>query len=241
MLCPVYAPRSAQANADPGEEEVQLALRDGTNTLFFSHHVECTDVPRGIVALRDQLEILHVDNNYRFTSISPRVTALTNLRWLNASYCSLRSVDFSISRLTKLERLTLNNNMLDWLPPEMAQLKSLNELHIGNNKFRVLPGCLLFLPHLRLLEMENNPFCTREAVEGAAAVTFIPPQRIVMCSSCFIHSRYYHVFVTFHRILDHHDVPFVHLVCSEECAKHVRRRLEEYDLAHPSQRSSLDP
>lgn len=229
MLCPAHPPYSPLVEADSAEVEVQQVLEEGTNTLFFSHHFQCADVPPGIAALRDQLEILHVDNNYRFTSISPRITALTHLRWLNASYCALRSVDQSISRLSKLERLTLNNNVLDWLPLEMWQLKALEELHVGNNQLRVLPGCLLFLPRLRVVALENNPLYTREAIAGAAPATFIPPQRSVDCSACCIRSRYYQVLVTFNAIADLKEVPFVHFVCSETCANHVRDRLETYD------------
>ncbi|KAG5506238.1 hypothetical protein JIQ42_07852 [Leishmania sp. Namibia] len=231
MVYPAYPPYSALVKVDTAEVEVQETLEDGANTLYFSHHFDCTDVPPGIVALREQLEILHLDNNYRFTTISPRVTALTNLRWLNASYCSLRTVDSSISRLSKLERLTLNNNLLTWLPLEMWQLRALEELHIGNNQLRVLPGCLLFLPYLRDLTLENNPFYTREEVEGAAAATYIPAQRVVDCSACCICSRHYRVVVTFHSILNHRDIPFVHFVCSDKCAEHLSTRLETYDHA----------
>ncbi|CAG9569990.1 putative leucine-rich repeat protein [Leishmania major strain Friedlin] len=221
--------------ADTAEAEVQQALEDGANTLYFSHHFNYTDVPPSIAALREQLEVLHIDNNYPFTTISPRVTALTNLRWLNASYCSLRSVDSSISRLSKLERLTLNNNMLTWLPLDVWQLKALEELHIDNNQLNVLPGCLLFLPRLRVLTLENNPLYTHEEVNGAAAATYIPVQCSVDCSACCIRSRNYKVFVTFHTIVGHSDVPFVHVVCSDECAVHVRSRLEAYDRAHANQ------
>ncbi|KAG5484944.1 hypothetical protein LSCM1_07019 [Leishmania martiniquensis] len=229
MVYPTHPPHSSLVRADNAEAELEQALKDGADTLYFGHHFDCADVPPGIAALREQLEILHLDNNYRFTSISSRVTALTNLRWLNASYCSLRSVDSSIGRLSKLERLTLNNNMLTWLPLEMWQLRVLEELHIGNNKLRVLPGGLLFLPRLRDLTLENNPFYTREEVEGAAAATYIPAQLVIDCSACRISSRHYRVLTTFHSILSHRDIPFVHFVCSDACAGHLSSRLEMYD------------
>ncbi|GET86430.1 leucine-rich repeat protein, putative [Leishmania tarentolae] len=235
MLHRTYPTCLALVEADVGEVEVQNALEDGANTLYFNYHVDCTDVPSGISALREQLEVLHVDNNYRFTTISPRVTALKNLRWLNASYCSLRSVNPSISRLSKLERLTLNNNILTWLPLEVWQLKALEELDLDNNQLNVLPGCLLFLPRLRVLALENNPLYTHEEVDGAAAATYIPAQRSVDCSGCCIPTRNYQVFVTFHTIVGHRDVPFVHFVCSDDCGRHLRRRLEEYDRAHAKQ------
>ncbi|CAJ1006201.1 putative Leucine rich repeat [Leishmania naiffi] len=232
MVYLTYPSYSPLVEMDTAEVEMQRVLEEGSNTLYFSHHFNYTDVPPSIAALREQLEVLHVDNNYRFTTISPRVTALSKLRWLNASYCSLHSVDSSISRLSKLDRLTLNNNMLTWLPLEMWQLKALEELHIGNNHLHVLPGCLLFLPRLRVLTLENNPLYTQEEVKGAAAATYVPPQRSVDCSACCIHSRYYEVFVTFHAIANHRDVPFVHFACSDECAAHVRTRLEAYDRDH---------
>lgn len=235
MVQTTYPQCLSLVKADTAEVELQQVLEDGANTLYFSHHFNYTDVPPDIAALREQLEVLHIDNNYRFTTISPRLTALTNLRWLNASYCSLRNVDSSISRLSKLERLTLNNNMLTWLPLDFWQLKALEELHMDNNHLHVLPGCLLFLPRLRVLTLENNPLYTHEEVDGAAAATYIPAQRSVDCSACCILSRNYKVFVTFHRIAGYRDVPFVHFVCSDECAVHMRTRLEAYDRAHLNQ------
>lgn len=218
--------------ADPIDVVIEQALEDGSNTFFLSHRYEGNDVPANISVLRDQLEVLHVDNNYNLDSISPRVTALSHLRWLNASYCAVRSIDPTISRLSKLERLTLNNNLLTWLPLEMWQLKELEELDLGNNKLRVLPGCLLFLPRLRVVTLENNPLITREEVAGAAAAMFIPPQHSVDCSGCCARIRDYEVFVTFHAFLGQRDVPFVHFACSNECASHVRNRLQRYDEVH---------
>ncbi|KPI88117.1 putative leucine-rich repeat protein [Leptomonas seymouri] len=218
--------------SDPVDLVIEQALEEGSNTFFLSHRHEGSDVPASISLLRNQLEILHVDNNYNLASISPRITALSRLRWLNAPYGAVRSIDPSIGRLTRLQRLTLNNNHVAWLPLEMWQLKELEELDLGNNKLRVLPGCLLFLPKLRTVTLENNPLLKREEVEGAVAAMYIPPQRSVDCGGCCTRTRHYEVFVTFHTFLGERDIPFVHFVCSGECATHVRVRLQHYDEAH---------
>lgn len=232
MLVAPYPADTLLDGADQIDVVIEQALEDGSNTFFLSHRYEGSDVPPNIVALRNQLEILHVDNNYNLAAITPRITALSHLRWLDASYGAVSSIDPTISRLSKLERLTLNNNLLAWLPPEMWQLKELTELELGNNKLRVLPGCLLFLPKLRSVSLENNPLVTPEEVDGAAAVMYIPPQRSVDCSGCCARTRHYEVFVTFHTFSGLTQVPFVHFACSAECTSHVRTRLRRYDETH---------
>ncbi|KPA75890.1 putative leucine-rich repeat protein [Leptomonas pyrrhocoris] len=224
--------------ADSVDLAIEQALEDGSNTFFLSHRHEGGDVPANISLLRNQLEVLHVDNNYNLAAISPRITALSRLRWLNACYGAVTSIDPTISRLSKLQRLTLNNNRLTWLPLEMWQLKELEELDLGNNKLRVLPGCLLFLPNLRVVTLENNPLLKREEVEGGAAAMFVPPQRSVDCSGCCARTRHYEVFITFHKFLGERELPFVHFACSSECASHVRTRLQRYDASHVQANSS---
>lgn len=232
MLVVPYPADALLEGADPVDVVIEQALEDGSNTFFLSHRHEGSDVPANISVLRNQLEILHLDNNYNLASVSQRVTALSHLRWLNVSYCAVRTIDPTISRLSKLERLTLNNNLLAWLPLEMWQLKELEELDLGNNKLRVLPGCLLFLPKLRTGTLENNPLLTRTEVDGAAAVMYIPPQRSVDCSGCCARTAHYEVFVTFHSFFGVEDVPFVHFACSSECTAHVKARLERFRETH---------
>jgi hypothetical protein len=232
MLCVPYSADNLLEGADPADLAIEQALEEGSNTFFLSHRHEGSDVPASIVVLRDQLEVLHVDNNYNLASISPRITSLSRLRWLDASYGAVASIDPTISHLSKLERLTLNNNLLTWLPLEIWQLKELEEINLGNNRLRVLPGCLLFLPQLRAVALENNPLITQEEVAGAAAAMYIPPQRSVDCNGCCTRTRHYEVFVTFHKFFGLKDVPFVHFACSSECAGHVRARLQRYDETH---------
>lgn len=240
MLCSRNQWRVEVSGGSHEEEElreIQAVLDSGSATLTFNQRSYLTDVPVTIAALRDQLEILHVDNNYSLRCISPRVTSLFRLRWLNASYCAITSIDPSIWRLQHLERLTLNNNCLEWLPLEVWQLKSLELLHLGNNRLRLLPGSLLFLPKLRGLTVENNPLYEPEEVEGAAAVTFVPGMRSVDCMNCYCRVQNYQVFVTFHDLAGLKQLPFVHFICSDECANHHQLRLEEYNKSRPKKLS----
>ncbi|RNF15351.1 leucine-rich repeat protein [Trypanosoma conorhini] len=213
-------------------DAVQQAYDNKALTLYFSYQDDFVAIPAAIKALRETLEVLHVDNSYSLTTLPPAIGDLGRLRWLNASYCRLVSLPLELGRLSHLERLYLSNNLLQSVPMELWQLKSLQELRLENNKLSVLPGGILFLPRLESLTLENNPLLQPEDVAGAAPSTLVSPFRSVDCSNCCVRMRDYEVLITFHSIAALRSVPFMHCLCSAACRQHLEARLAEYDASH---------
>ncbi|RNF08192.1 leucine-rich repeat protein [Trypanosoma rangeli] len=222
-------------------DAVQQAYDNKALTLYFSYQEDFDAIPAAIKALRETLEVLHVDNNYSLTALPPAIGDLGRLRWLNASYCRLMSLPQELGRLSHLERLYLSNNLLQSVPVEMWQLKSLQELRLDNNKLRVLPGGILFLLRLESLTLENNPLFVPEDVAGAAPSTLVSPLSSVDCSNCCVRVRNYEVLITFHNVAALRSVPFMHCLCSPVCRRHLEVRLAEYDASHSSPNAASSP
>ncbi|KAF8287533.1 putative leucine-rich repeat protein [Trypanosoma cruzi] len=219
-------------------DAVEKAYNDKSPTLYFSYDEDLEAIPVAIKALRETLEVLHLDNSYSLKWLPPAIGDLSRLRWLNVSYCRLNFLPVELGRLSHLERLYLSNNRLQSLPMEFWQLKSLEELRLDNNKLRFLPGGILFLPRLETLTLENNPLLTPEEVLGAAPATLVPHIMCVDCSNCCVRLRNYEVLITFHNIAALQSVPFVHCLCSQTCKQHLEVRLAEYDALHSSVKPS---
>lgn len=211
------------------EEIIQAAVDAETKTLNINYKHDMCKLPGTIKRTRDNLELLHLDNNYRLGGLPRCIGNFPLLRWLNASYCRITHVAPEIGNLRRLERLFLNNNIIDFLPTEVWKLKNLEELRLNENNLRVLPDGLLFLPRLRELVVMNNPLYTPEMVEGAEAVMLIPSQQCADCSNCRIPVRNYLVSITFHHLCGHECLPFVHFCCSEECKTLLYNSLDKYN------------
>lgn len=211
------------------EAIVQAAVDAEAKALNIHYKHDMVKLPTTLKRARDHLELLHLDNNYRLGGLPRCIGDFPLLRWLNASYCRITRIAPEIGHLRRLERLYLNNNIIDFLPMELWKLKNLEELRLNENNLRVLPDGLLFLPRLRELVLTNNPLYTPEMVEGAEAVMLIPSQHCADCSNCRIPIRNYLVSITFHHLCGHNTLPFVHFCCSEECKTLLYRALDEYD------------
>lgn len=61
-----------------------------------------------------------------------------------------------ISKLKKLETLSLNGNRIQQLPPTLGQLKALRTLSLSGNQFSEFPSGLGTLRHLDLLDLSRN-------------------------------------------------------------------------------------
>eukprot|EP00796_Vickermania_ingenoplastis_P010912 gene10912-7570_t len=208
---------------------IQAAVDAEATSLNIHHKSDMLKLPVSVKRTRDTLELLHLDNNYRLGALPRCIGDFPRLRWLNASYCRIKSIAPEIGKLSKLERLHLSNNVIEFLPTELWQLKSLEELRVNENELHFLPDGLLFLPKLRELAVVNNPFYTQDEIEGADAVTLVPPQKSIDCANCRIRVRNYLVSITFHNMCGHKDLPFVHFCCSEKCQELLNGSLATYD------------
>lgn len=213
-------------------QSILQAVDNGSTSLNLNFNSEIEELPAEVRMLREQLECLHIDNNYCVTALPPFVGDLHRLRWLNASYCHISRVAPQVCRLSKLERLFLSNNDISFLPSEMWQLKALEELRVDNNKLRVLPGGLLFLTRLRAVALENNPLYDPVEINGANAVSLVPSQPSIDCANCCVRVRNYVVSISFHSLAEHRELPFVFFTCSDVCLGHLRDRLAKHDVEH---------
>ena len=60
-------------------------------------------------------------------------------------------------RLTRLRRLTLSDNEIMRLPPEVASLINLVELDISKNELSEIPENIKFLRSLQIADFSSNP------------------------------------------------------------------------------------
>lgn len=224
-----YNLASSKFDEEEFEAIIQAAVDAEAKTLNIHYKHDMLQLPTTVKRARDNLELLHLDNNYRLGALPRCIGDFPLLRWLNASYCRITRIAPEIGQLRRLERLYLNNNIIDFLPTELWKLKNLEELRLNENNICVLPDGLLFLPKLRELVLVNNPLYTREMVEGAEAVMLIPSQHCADCSNCRIPVRNYLVSITFHHLCGHKYLPFVHFCCSVECKTLLYRSLDQYD------------
>jgi Leucine-rich repeat (LRR) protein len=68
----------------------------------------------------------------------------------------IKTLPASIGELTELKKLTLNDNSLTAVPPELFKCKKLTDLEIANNTLTSLPAAIGNLSHVRLLDLRNN-------------------------------------------------------------------------------------
>ena len=60
------------------------------------------------------------------------------------------------ANLTRLERVTLSNNLLTNLPSSFSKLQQLQSLHLANNNFSTFPQGICSLKNLEFLDLSDN-------------------------------------------------------------------------------------
>ena len=94
----------------------------------------------------------------RLRSILSRVP--TTLTVLNIGGCGLASIPESISRLTNLQRLRVEDNNLKEFPRSMGSLTQLTRLRAYGNELSWLPKEFRSLCNLKILRLGGNEFGT---------------------------------------------------------------------------------
>ncbi|CCW65246.1 unnamed protein product [Phytomonas sp. EM1] len=231
-----YAKVKGTAVINPIEEKVRCAYDSEASGFIIRHEHSLHELPPCIKVLRSQLELLIIDNNYNLRALPGFLGDFLFLRVLDASYCRIKNVDPRLGCLRRLEHLNLANNQLEYLSFEASRLKSLKKLNVENNNMKVLPGGLLFLQHLKELTLENNPFYDPVEIEGTPDVTLSPCLSSIECVNCCIPTQNYRTFISFHRLCQHVELPFVFHTCSDTCQAQVRDRLDRYNAAQRERR-----
>ena len=62
--------------------------------------------------------------------------------------------------LTKLQVLTLSDNLLEYLPAKIGNFHALTQLAVSNNQLKELPATIGNLPAIRQLWLDHNALTT---------------------------------------------------------------------------------
>ncbi|XP_046497797.1 leucine-rich repeat-containing protein 69 [Equus quagga] len=165
------------------------ALKGGKNTKIVTlNGKKITKMPSTLEKLPG-LKTLDLQNN-RIPKVCPEISTLTQLTSLNLGNNLLEEVPEEMKYLTSLKKLhlfgnrihrfasgacdglqnlillSLNNNQLTWIPPEVSRLKSLTYLSINHNWLASIPRELCFLKNLSELQLNYNQLiCIPEEIK----------------------------------------------------------------------------
>jgi len=120
------------------------------------------EIPENIL---QQKQLVYLDlgadwgkQNY-FSTLPNELFTLTNLQYLNLSYCNITSLPPEIGNLSNLTILQLSwNDYLTSLPPEIGKLSNLTELNLYKNNLTSLPPEIEKLTNLTYLNLTDNRF-----------------------------------------------------------------------------------
>ena len=109
------------------------------NKLGTSVNSEFGNVPPApLPSMPTSLKQLHLAENPLGSIPDSLLTgSLVKLELLDLSQCRIRDIPLEIVLLTALQELRLDDNQIDFLPPNMGQLKKLKVLSLRNNKITV--------------------------------------------------------------------------------------------------------
>jgi Leucine-rich repeat (LRR) protein len=85
-----------------------------------------------------------------------RISKLTNLEFLNLVRTGLHIIPEEITSLSKLNRLIINYNLIEYIPRSIVKLDNLIDLRFSNNPISSFPDYLCELTNLRRLEIKGT-------------------------------------------------------------------------------------
>ncbi len=140
--------------------------------------------------------LTHLEMTTSITEVPDEISKLTKLQSLSMTGCKIQKVSPKIAELKELEALDLFANKLTEFPLPVLELTNLKVLGIGANKIRTLPDDINKLIHLERLSMTST------------LITSLPESMIGMQKlfiDCMgmekeVHSEYQHLF-------DYHKIP----------------------------------
>ncbi len=109
-----------------------------------------------------------------------QVGDFSNLESLSLDINMLNFLPPDIGKLNKLTTLSFNLNKLSILPNEISNLKNLKSLNLGKNNFNKFPGMIVSLSNLEELNFENNPV---QALP--ATINLLKNLKVLKLSNCY--------------------------------------------------------
>jgi internalin A len=135
-------------------KRIKLAEEFKLTTLDLSN-LELTRLPLQISQLY-HLKILNLGNNHISQIPQGSISNLTYLRSLILNDNNIREIPPDISQLVFLKSLILKNNFLRKIPPILCQLYDLQNLNLDNNDIDEVPSEIKNLVALESLHLDNN-------------------------------------------------------------------------------------
>ena len=138
------------------KEHVQIMIDKGEKTGFLNLQLmNLKYIPYEVLSMKN-LKRLRMDCNWALSlrlGVPPELGYLTNLSFKS---CKLSLLPDSISNLTEIHTLGLQDNRLEYLPPSFTQLTTLVHLDLSKNRLFDLPVDLGRLDALEYLDVEDN-------------------------------------------------------------------------------------
>lgn len=103
-----------------------------------------------------------------------------NLESLSMNIDMINFIPPDMGKLSKLTSLSMNLNKISSLPPELAGLKNLKSLDLGKNNFSTVPDVIASYSNLEELNLENNPI---QALP--ANINALKNLKVLNLSNCF--------------------------------------------------------
>ena len=109
-----------------------------------------------------------------------QIGEFTNLESLSLDINMINFLPADLGKLSKLTTLSLNLNKLTSLPAELSNLKNLKMLNLGKNNFNKFPDLITGYANLEVLNFESNPITALPAT-----INSLKNLKELNLSSCF--------------------------------------------------------
>lgn len=135
-------------------KEIIVLLNEIKGLSFHGNHIN--QIPEGISLLKN-LTSLHFSFNM-LKKFPLELTKLIRLEKLTIANNKIKHIPAEISSLKKLESLKLNGNILESIPKEIGLLTNLRNLDLGSNKLSSMPESFSNFKYLEELNLNYNKF-----------------------------------------------------------------------------------
>lgn len=103
-----------------------------------------------------KLNSLSIYYNHELTSLPTSMSSLTQLQTVSITSCEKLAQFPAICNSTGMINLSLSDNVITSIPPEIGNLKKMNYFVMENDKLRSLPPQLLELSAIRMINVRKN-------------------------------------------------------------------------------------